>query len=91
MAVVRGWSVQETTSNQKRKMLKQRLERWTAGKDVWAQGRGGGQSRKQRASEVIPLVPGLVGTCTATVGIKAHDSSRGDGSVSVRSDLIRSE
>lgn len=54
-------------------------------------GHGGGQSRKQRASEVIPLIPGLVGTCTATIGIKAYDSSRGDGSVSVRSYLIRSE
>ena len=36
MAVVRGWSVQEATSNQKRRMSKQRLKRWTAGKDVVA-------------------------------------------------------
>lgn len=91
MAVVRGWSIQEATSNQKRRMSKQRLKRWTAGKDVWAQDRGGGQSRKQRASEVIPLISGLVGTCTATIGIKARHSSRGDGSVSVQGDLIRSE
>ena len=91
MAVVRGWSVREATSNQKRRMSKQRLRRWTAGKDVWAQDRGGGQSRKQRASEVIPLIPGLVGTCTATIGIKAHHSSREDRSVSVQGDLIHSE
>ena len=90
MAVVRGWSVQEVTSNQKRRMLKQRLKRRTTGKNVWAQDRAGGQSRKQRG-EVIPLIPGLVGTCTATIGIKAHHLSRGDGSVSAQGDLVHSE
>ncbi|OCL08876.1 hypothetical protein AOQ84DRAFT_363745 [Glonium stellatum] len=87
--VAGGWSerkscnktlrVQETTSNQERKMVNQRLKRWTAGKNAGTRGHGGGQSRKQRASEVIPLVPGSVGTCIATIGIKAHHSSHGGG------------
>lgn len=49
MAVVRGWSVQEATSNQKRKMLKQRLKRWTAGKDVWSWWRAVTQAARQRS------------------------------------------